>query len=298
MFEVNEMISELNNTTKKIKGGYIAKCAQIRPLKKYNVKIPKIIFRTCWSKEIPEKWKLSSESLEALMSEWQNILFDDDDNRAFVEEHFPDFLSYYDAFPYNIQRADAIRYMFLYVYGGLYIDMDFEILNPLDELFVSDNEVYLVKSGNVSSCYTNSFMASKPKCKFWLEVIEEMKKPLPFYIIGKHFTVMCSTGPLMLSRVAKRTSTVIGVTPSKYIMPCNICNINCSTCDSYLRPLEGSSWTGWDTKFFNFWMCYWKVVIIFLISFLLLLLIAWIIFKTGISSDSLWPPSNMFKIFK
>ena len=288
-----EMYENLEN--KKREGGYIAKCAQIKPLKKYNVKIPKIIFRTCWSHDIPEKWKASSESIKLLMPEWQDILMDDEENRNFVKKHFPDFLTYYDNFPYNIQRADAIRYMFLYIYGGLYIDMDFEILNPLDELFVSDNEVYLVKSGNVNSCYTNSFMASKPRSKFWLEVIEEMKKPLPFYIIGKHLTVMCSTGPMMLSRVAKRTSTVLGITPSKYIMPCNICHINCSTCESYLRPLEGSSWTGWDTTFFKFWFCYWKYVVAFLVCIILLLIISFIIYKLNLSNDTLWPPTNMFK---
>lgn len=295
MLEVDEILSEMKE---KKKGGYIAKCAQIKPLKKYDVKIPKVIFRTCWSHDIPEKWRLSGESIQTLMPDWENILMDDDENREFVEKHFPDFLPYYDAFPHNIQRADAIRYMFLYVYGGLYIDLDFEILNPLDELFTTDNEVYLVKSGNIGSYYTNSFMASKPKSKFWLEVIEEMKKPLPFYIIGKHFTVMCSTGPIMLSRVAKRTGTVIGVTPAKYIMPCNICNINCSTCESYLRPLEGSSWTGFDTTFLNFWMCYWKYVVIFLLFLLLLLFISFIIYKFNLSNDSLWPPSNMLKIFR
>ena len=281
------MISDINTELHEDRKSYISRCNKIKPLKKCDVKIPKIFFQTCWSHDIPPKWQSSPESIKKMMPSWKYVLMDDDENREFVKKHFPDFLPYYDAFPYNIQRCDAVRYMFLYVHGGIYMDLDFEILYPLDELFTSDAQVYLVKSGNVGSYHTNSFMASKPGCKLWLEVIEEMKKPLPFYIVGKHFTTMSSSGPLMLSRVVNKTGTVVSNLPAKYIMPCNVCNINCSTCESYLKPLEGSSWTAWDTTFLNFWLCNWKKVVSFLFLLLLLLLVAYIVRKYGISNDSL-----------
>ena len=178
---------------------FISRCGYINPIRTYNVCIPKIFFQTCWSHDVPDKWKTSPASVKELMPNWKYVLFDDEENRAFVKKHFPNFLPYYDAFPYNIQRADAIRYMFLYVYGGIYMDLDFEIQHPLDDLFTSECDFYLVHSGNVGSYVTNSFMASKKGCKFWLDVIEEMKKPLPFYIWGKHFEVLSSTGPLTVS---------------------------------------------------------------------------------------------------
>jgi len=34
------------------------------------------------------------------------------------------FLETFDAYPYPIQRADAIRYFVLHHYGGIYIDLD------------------------------------------------------------------------------------------------------------------------------------------------------------------------------
>lgn len=172
------------------KGNYVSRCTQIRPNKKYNVKIPKIIFQTWKTHDVPEKWKSSPESIKTLMPDWEYVLFSDNDNREFVKKHFPSFLKYYDAFPYNIQRADAIRYMWLYIHGGIYMDLDFELQHPLDELFVNQSDLYLVHSGNVGSCITNSFMASAKGNRFWLEVIEEMKKELDWYIMGKHFTVM------------------------------------------------------------------------------------------------------------
>lgn len=287
MKKMENIIRDINAEVEEDRKSYISKCNKIKPLKKCDVKIPKIFFQTCWSHDIPPKWQSSPTSIKKMMPSWKYILMDDQENRDFVEKHFPNFLPYYDAFPYNIQRCDSVRYMFLYVHGGIYMDLDFEILFPLDELFTSDAEVYLVKSGNVGSYHTNSFMASKPGCKLWLEVIEEMKKPLPFYIVGKHFITMTSTGPLMLSRVVNKTGTVVSNLPAKYIMPCNVCNISCSTCESYLKPLEGSSWISYDTVFLNFWLCNWKKVVSFFILFLLLLLIAYIVRKYGISNDSL-----------
>lgn len=273
---------------------YISRCAQIRPMKKYDVKIPKIIFQTCWSHDIPKKWQSSPKSIKELMSDWNYTLFDDDENRAFIKKHFPDFLKYYDAFPYAIQRADAIRYCWIYINGGIYMDLDFELQHPLDSLFTSDCDFYLVHSGNVSGYTTNSFLASKKGCKFWLEVIEEMKKPLPWYVMGKHFSVLCSTGPLMLSRVAQRTKYVYGKLPSRYIMPCSVCDISKSTCDAYLKPLEGSSWTNYETTFLNFWLCQWKTIILFLICILVIILLAYIVYWTGLSTDKIWPIHNYF----
>lgn len=249
---------------------------------KYNVKIPKIIYQSWKTHDVPDHWKISPSSIQKMMPDWQYVLFNDEENRNLVEEYFPDFLPYYDAFPHNIMRADAARYCFLYVYGGLYMDLDFEVLERLDSLFVSDNEVYLVKSGNIGSYYTNSFMASKPRCKFWLEVIEEMKKELPWYYLGKHVVTMNQSGPIMLSHVAKNTSFIIGNLPSRKIMPCSICNLKCSTKGAFLKPLEGSSWIGYDTMFYNFFLCNWKKLVFLLICILLTLLILWILSKLKI----------------
>ena len=239
-----------------------------------NVKIPKIIFQTWIDNDIPDKWKCSPESIKRVMPDWEYILFTDEDNRNFVKKHFPDFLPYYDNFPHNIQKADAIRYMWLYKKGGIYMDLDFEVLHPLDCLFTSDIDVYLVNSSNVGSYLTNSFMASKPGCKLWLDCIEAMKKPLPFYCMGKHLSVMNSSGPVMLTYTVQRSKIVYAMLPVKLILPCSVCNITCRYDGAYLRQLEGSSWITYDTKFLNFFMCNYKQLLIAVGLILLVILIA------------------------
>ena len=241
--------------------------------KERKVCIPKIIMQTWKNNDIPKKWQVSPVSIQEHMPDWEYVLMTDEDNRKFVRKHFPDFLPYYDRFPHGIQRADAIRYMWLYVHGGIYMDLDFKVQYPLDELFTYDSDVYLVASGNVGAYITNSFMASKPRCKLWLEMIEGMKQKLPWYYLGKHVEVMNTTGPIMLSHVAKKSKVVYSMLPGKLIMPCSICNINCDASEAYLKPLEGSSWISYDTRFYNFFMCKWKRVIVFAVFLLILLLL-------------------------
>lgn len=238
-----------------------------------EVKIPKIIMQTWKDHNIPDKWKGSPKSIKKYMPDWKYVLMTDEDNRNFVKKYFPDFLKYYDRFPHNIQRCDVVRYCWLYIHGGLYMDLDFEVEHSLDELFTSDVEVYLVSSSNVGSYLTNSFMASKPGCKLWLEMIEASKRKLPYYYIGKHMEVMNSSGPIMLTHVVKKSKIVYGMLPSKLILPCSVCNISCNPEGAYMKQLEGSSWISYDTKFYNFFMCKWKQVVIFVIFLLLLLLI-------------------------
>ena len=206
-----------------------------------EVKIPKIIMQTWKDENIHEHWKESPISISEHMSSWKYVLMTDKDNREFVKKHFPDFLPYYDAFPFPIQRADAIRACWLYIHGGIYMDLDFIVKKPLDPLFLSDNEIYVVPSGNTPTVITNSFMASKPGCKLWLVYIEEMKKELPYWAYGRHLKVMMSTGPLCFSRTIKIWSGVYGVLPSKLIMPCSVCTPICDTTDAYLIPLFGQS---------------------------------------------------------
>lgn len=238
---------------------------------KSHVKIPQTIMQTWKNKDVPLKWQASLESISEHMPGWKHVLMTDEDNRKLVEEHFPDFLKYYDAFPHAIQRADAVRYCWLYLHGGLYMDLDMQLLKPLDPLFTQHDGLHLVGSGNLGSYITNSFMASPPKHPFWLEVIEEMKVPVPWWCMGKHWTVMNSTGPIMLNRVAKRSHHVYAALPASQIMPCSVCDSVCRAPQAYLKPLEGSSWIAFDTTVYNFFLCNWKTIVVITIIITILI---------------------------
>lgn len=235
------------------------------------VTIPKLIMQTWKTSEVPERWVPSPASVESHMSDWSYVFMTDEDNRHFVETYFPDFLETYDSFPYNIQRADAIRYMWLYVNGGLYLDLDYLLNGPLDSLFYEGNGLYLMASPNTPSYYTNSVMASRAGHPFWLEVIEKMKSPsVPYWALSKHFKVMYTTGPCMLTQVVRDSHYGHTVIPYKLVSPRTMCCRSMGD-SGMLTPLEGCSWGACDSSVYVWTFCNpWSAVCLILVVVLII----------------------------
>lgn len=242
-----------------------------------EIKIPKIIFQTWKTKNVPEHWKPSVDAYKRIMSDWTHILMTDEDNRNFVAEHYPYFLETYDAFPHNIQRVDAARVCYLHFFGGIYSDLDLMPRKTLDELFTEDADLFLVASANFTDYYTNAFMAAKPKHPLFLRYIEEMMKPVKPYAIGKHLQVMLTTGPMAFTRTIKQArkegmELKIFRMPDNFLSGCTVCDAKpCVIPDSYMATLEGSSWIGNDSRCYNFFYCNWKKIILVVIIIIVIL---------------------------
>lgn len=82
--------------------------------------IPKIIHQT-W---FPAGTNMSAraqrwvDTMRGHNPDWEYVLWDDQTNRLLVETHFPWFLDAYDALPKEILRADVIRNLYMFVFGG------------------------------------------------------------------------------------------------------------------------------------------------------------------------------------
>lgn len=228
------------------------------------------IFQTWKTDTVPAEWADAQKSVINMNPNWNYRLLTDKDNDSIVKENFPDFYETFTSFKYPIQRADAIRYCVLYLYGGIYIDLDY-ICNKSFDSIVLDKEVGLIKSNNTPGIFTNSFLMSKPKSEFWLLCISEMKKKLPWYKkITKHFEIMNSTGPLMINGLAHKNKDYIQELFSIQT-PCNVCNIDICKSDNnfYITPIPGSSWHSWDSALLNHLMCnkeFYVIIILFLIT--------------------------------
>ena len=255
------------------------------------IHIPKIIMQTWKTHELPDHWKPSPLSIKKYMPNWRYLLLDDNEIRSIVEKNFPDFLPYFDKFPWGVQRADAIRPIFLYLYGGLYLDLDFELQAPLDQLFTEDAGLYLVKSGNLGSWVTNSLMASKQGHPFWLYYIEQMKMAPPWWAVSKHFQIMTSTGPMKLTWCLQQYKANYFPLPRALVMPCSVCNISrCQIYNALLKPLPGQSWNSLDSQILNFLLCHWKQLLFFLFLFLVVIFIIYLYFKASRARQ----PSRIF----
>ncbi len=52
-------------------------------------------------------------------------------SRDFIEKEYSWFLETYDNFKFPVQKVDALRYLLMRHYGGIYIDLDDASLPPL-----------------------------------------------------------------------------------------------------------------------------------------------------------------------
>ena len=191
-------------------------------------RIPKIIHQTWKDENLPRAFQVLSESWREMLPDWEYRLWTDEMNREFVRTHYPDFLEKYDAYPNNIQRADAIRYLLLQTYGGLYVDLDFECLKPefitlLDDAdFMAGKEPYnhAIRFGR-EYIICNALMASVRNHPFLEYVISQMMGHSHGWDVRDGIDILDSTGPFLLTDSFKKYQHKDGIKiiEPKYLYP-------------------------------------------------------------------------------
>ena len=102
--------------------------------------IPKNIIQTYKTFDsIPPKYQKFIQTIKDLHPDYNYMFYNDDDVDKFITTEFPNVLSLYNNFKYNIQRFDLFRLLVIYKYGGFYFDIDVEITKRIDDL--RDNHV-------------------------------------------------------------------------------------------------------------------------------------------------------------
>ena len=113
----------------------------------------------------------------------------------------------YKNFRYDIQKIDFAKYLLIYNYGGIYIDLDINIIADIKCLF--DKEYVFVRWNNSHLPY-NAIVGGLSKSKLWKEIILECirstkeKDSMDIYKKWKGRYVYQTTGHYMIQRVLKR----------------------------------------------------------------------------------------------
>lgn len=158
--------------------------------------IPKIIHQSWKTDVIPDEWKEYQETWKKHFPapEYKYILWTDEDNRNLIKDHYPWFLKTYDNYPKNIQRADAVRYFYLYHYGGIYADLDCEVRTNFYQYLDGDN-INIVQSCYHDNRIMNCLMASPKGIDGWNKIFLKLKE------CSNILSTLSSTGPQMISEV-------------------------------------------------------------------------------------------------
>ena len=199
--------------------------------------IPKIFHQTWDTEDIPEvfhKWIVTWKKLHPDWSYWFWTL---KEIRNFVVAEYPELLSLYDVYTEDIFRSDVMRYLVLYKFGGVYVDLDMEPLMPLDNWTYNFNCIvseetyehpFVVREADPPANILNGFIACRPRHPFLKLAIDSLEEFAGFYF-GDY---LHATGPFFLDAVLGRYLTKlqndshqrndadnITVVPPKYFFP-------------------------------------------------------------------------------
>lgn len=181
--------------------------------------IPKILHFTWKTKTLTKLAQRIWGQWEKTHPDWEMRLWDDDDIRALVVEHYPEQLAVFDAYPSGIFRADAFRFFVLHKFGGVYSDLDVEPLGDLNELidnvdcFVGAEPEKHVRENDaryrgMPYLLCNAFMGSVPGHIYWKRCIDAMERCFchdvidatgPRFITGIGLTIPRDERPAVLS---------------------------------------------------------------------------------------------------
>lgn len=219
--------------------------------------IPKIIHQTCKTKDVPEKWKYAFDSCKTNNKGFKHILWNDKTMDKFVKKYYHDFYKIYKSYKYHIQRCDVFRFLVLYKYGGIYLDMDIICNKNLNKFLHYD--LVLSHSPNLEKYLTNSFFMVVPNNPFFKYCIDNLSKHINNYqYFGKHLHVMYSTGPAFLTNMVNDYGKIKDsyiLTKKEYSGDCNICNENTCKGGTYFTHIQGNSWHEMDSTILNFLLC-------------------------------------------
>jgi len=143
------------------------------------------------------------DNFRKLNPEYTYNLYMDEDMDHFVNEHYPgEIAECYNKLNIIVAKVDFWRYLVLYKYGGIYLDMDSSIKQPLDTLIKDEDNAIITAEGNPHMYLQWALIFGKghPILKKTIDLIVENIKYNMF-----PNDIHKTTGPFVYSRAINET---------------------------------------------------------------------------------------------
>lgn len=92
------------------------------------------IIQTWKTTQIPDIYLEFVESVKKYGKKFKYLFFNDQDIINFIKNEFPEYLHTFNNLNYKIQQIDFFRYLAIYHFGGIYLDLDVKLTHSLEEL--------------------------------------------------------------------------------------------------------------------------------------------------------------------
>jgi hypothetical protein len=140
--------------------------------------IPKIVWQTYETPKefLPDYAKEAMLSWEKLNPHYEFKYMDSNQRDEFVLKHFgDDWYKIFSELPSGVMRACIWRYMILYVYGGIYLDLDIICKQPINSWVDHTKDLVVSISYDKKNLQHFAF-ASSINNEFILNTLKDMKK--------------------------------------------------------------------------------------------------------------------------
>jgi mannosyltransferase OCH1-like enzyme len=241
--------------------------------------IPKIIHQI-WIQgehDIPEKLKINKNKIQILHPDWEYVLWDEISVLYLLKNTNEEWLKRYYKFDYLHQKVDYAKLIILYIYGGIFIDMDAYTIKKLDSLFHKYSDYDFIVSyikehnfiGNIltcrkmGKCLNNGIYIAKPKVDILSYLIDNVSYKCSILDV-KMTCISNTTGPiffdnyiqLYINKNHKKNKSKILILDNEYLEPCSsdFCEI---TDNTYIRHEHNMSWfNSYIKEFIKLYLCY------------------------------------------
>ena len=150
--------------------------------------------------------------LKAQNPEFEVKVWGPKEARALLVEKYPQFVEKFDGFPYPIQRSDFSRYAILHAEGGIYMDIDYVLKKPLQDVIDHiDADKHLSTKGAFVNETPNSFLmrrlsnsmmlSREPGHEFWMHAMRMAHNGKG---LSSHQQILTGTGPQLIDSAYRK----------------------------------------------------------------------------------------------
>uniref|UniRef100_A0A6C0JW69 Glycosyltransferase n=1 Tax=viral metagenome TaxID=1070528 RepID=A0A6C0JW69_9ZZZZ len=170
---------------------------------KYSV-VPKKLFQTWHSKDLPPKMRENIEIIQRNNPELEYFLFDNNECVNFIKAHFSDeVVDAYNTLLPGAYKADLWRYCVMYIHGGVYLDVKYQCMDGFKFIDIMDREHFVLerpyywKPGKYG--IYNALIIAKPGNILLLDAILNIVRNTQINYYG--FNSLYPTGPGLLGEL-------------------------------------------------------------------------------------------------
>jgi mannosyltransferase OCH1-like enzyme len=193
------------------------------------------IIQTWKTNEIPSHYVGFLQKIRSLNPNAKHLFFNDADILTFIKEDMTEYYETFISLKYKIQQIDFFRYLAIYYYGGVYLDLDTDMNLPFDDLDTSVCNFPIEIQNNDDSFLLGNYAFYAPKGDPFIRHIidsivnppiseDEIKFAQDNHTDDKeHVYVYYTTGPELVTRAYwsyKNRSQIKILAPDPYRNDC------------------------------------------------------------------------------